>query len=97
VGGGAGGDVSGLVDAGLVEAGLVVRSDVDGKTNELVSEVVSLYSLIAVAGRYLPLGSRRVGFASVADVVLTMRRSAKHSARWNGRRIVFRPRTGVPR
>ena len=102
MGGGAGGDVSGLVDVGLVEAklvevGLVVRLGVDGKMKELVSEVGSLCSLITVAGRYLPLGSRRIGFASIADAVLAMRRRTRHSTRWNGRHIVFRLRSGVPK
>ena len=80
----------------LVEVGLVARSGVDGKTSELDNEDSLLCSLVTGAGRYLPFRSRRVVLASVVDAMLTMRWSTKHSARWNGRRMLCRPRSGVP-
>jgi hypothetical protein len=91
VDGGAGGGVY-----GLVEMGLVARSGVDGKTNKLDNEDSSLCSLVAGAGRYLPFRSRHVVFASVADAMLTTRRSTKHSARWNGKHMLCQPRSDVP-
>lgn len=49
---------------------LVVRSVNDGNTNDVVKDDDSLDSSADKAGRYLPLGSRRTGLASVADAKL---------------------------